>query len=73
MGICSSIYGDMWGGLNRGRGLGFMIYDASEYMTMEIIYGGILMISLLGLLIERVGIGQLEKHTIQKWGVNVER
>lgn len=54
-------------------GLGFMIYDASEYMTMEIIYGGILMISLLGLLIERFGIGQLEKHTIQKWGVNVER
>ena len=55
------------------HGLGFMIFDASEYMSMEIIYGGILVISLLGLLIERVAIGELEKRTIHKWGVHVER
>lgn len=54
-------------------GLGFMIFDASEYMSMDIIYGGIIAIAVLGLLIERVVIGRLEDATIHKWGVNVER
>jgi ABC-type nitrate/sulfonate/bicarbonate transport system permease component len=54
-------------------GLGFMIYDAQEYMDMKIIYGGILAISVMGLLIERVAIGALERHTVKKWGINVER
>ncbi|MEL5879183.1 ABC transporter permease [Cereibacter sphaeroides] len=55
------------------HGLGFMIYDAQEYMDMKSIYGGILTISVLGLLIERGVVGALEKRTIEKWGVNVER
>lgn len=54
-------------------GLGFMIYDASEYMTMGVIYGGIVTIALLGYVIENVLLGLLEANTIQKWGVNVVR
>jgi taurine transport system permease protein len=54
-------------------GLGFMIYDASEYMSMDIIYAGMIVISALGYLIENVLIGRLEAVTVQKWGVQVER
>lgn len=54
-------------------GLGFMIYDASEYMSMDMIYGGIALVALLGYFIENVLIGRLEAATTSKWGVNVER
>ena len=54
-------------------GLGFMIYDASEYMNMDVIYGGIALIAVLGYLIENVLIGRLEAATVDKWGVQVER
>lgn len=54
-------------------GLGFMIFDASEYMTMSVIYGGIVVIAVLGYVIENVLLGQLEARTIKKWGVNVVR
>lgn len=54
-------------------GLGFMIYEASEFMDMNTIYGGLIMISLLGYILENVLMGRLEKNTIAKWGVQVER
>lgn len=54
-------------------GLGFMIYDASEYMTMEVIYGGILLIAVLGYVIENIIVGRLEAATVEKWGVQVAR
>jgi len=54
-------------------GLGFMIYEASEFMDMTTIYGGLAMIALLGYLIENVLMGAVEERTIQKWGVQVER
>lgn len=54
-------------------GLGFMIYEASEFMDMKIIYGGLLIIAFFGFFIENVLMGYLEKATIGKWGVQVER
>lgn len=54
-------------------GLGFMIYDASEYMNMDVIYGGVMLIAVLGLLLENVLIGRLESATTEKWGVQNER
>lgn len=54
-------------------GLGFMIYDASEYMTMEVIYGGIALIAVLGYFIENVLLGRIEAATVEKWGIQVER
>jgi ABC-type nitrate/sulfonate/bicarbonate transport system permease component len=53
-------------------GLGFMIFDASEYMSMDVIYGGVALIALLGFLLENVLIGRLEAATVDKWGVRVE-
>lgn len=54
-------------------GLGFMIYEASEYMDMRSIYGGLILIALLGYVIENVIMGRFEKLTVGKWGVQVER
>jgi NitT/TauT family transport system permease protein len=54
-------------------GLGFMIYEASEYMDMKTIYGGLLLIAFLGYIIENLLLGRLEKNTVGKWGVQVER
>lgn len=54
-------------------GLGFMIYEASEYMDMRSIYGGLILIALLGYVIENVIMGRFEKITVGKWGVQVER
>ena len=54
-------------------GLGFMIYDASEYMNMDVIYGGVALIAILGYLLENVLIGKVEAATTEKWGVLNER
>jgi NitT/TauT family transport system permease protein len=53
-------------------GLGFMIFDASEYMSMDVIYGVVALIALLGYLLENILIGRLEAATVDKWGVRVE-
>ncbi|MBZ8132158.1 taurine ABC transporter permease [Afifella sp. IM 167] len=54
-------------------GLGFMIFDAAEYFNIDIIFGGIMLIAILGLLLENVVLGRLEAATIKRWGVQVER
>src|SRR3546814_14769726 len=54
-------------------GLGFMIFDAAEYMSMDIIYGGIVLIGVLGYLLENVLLGRLEAVTIRRWGRSEER
>lgn len=56
------IAGSIWG-------LGFMIFDAREFLQTTYIYGGIMILALVFFLIENVGIRYLEKKTIQKWGM----
>jgi len=48
-------------------GLGFMIFDARDYLQPSIIYGGIIILALIYLLLENLIFNQLEKHTIKKW------
>jgi NitT/TauT family transport system permease protein len=54
-------------------GLGFMIFDAVEYLSMDTIFGGILMIAAMGFLLENVIMGKIESATTKRWGVQVER
>jgi ABC-type nitrate/sulfonate/bicarbonate transport system permease component len=54
-------------------GLGFMIFDATQYLSMDIIFGGMLLIALSGYLLEHVILGRVEAVTIKRWGVQVER
>ena len=50
-------------------GLGYMIFDARDYLCPSIIYGGIIILAVIYLLIERIFIGWLERRTIIKWGM----
>jgi ABC-type nitrate/sulfonate/bicarbonate transport system permease component len=46
-----------------------MIWNATEYLRSDIVYGGILMMVLIYILIEKVLIRNLEQKTIARWGM----
>jgi len=49
-------------------GLGFMIWDASEYLRMSTVYGGILLLMVVFMLSDW-GLRAVEKRTVVKWGM----
>jgi len=49
-------------------GLGFMIFDARDYLQPSVIYAGIVALAFIYFLIENV-IKLIEKRTIEKWGM----
>jgi len=53
-----------------GWGLGYLIFEARTFMDTETVYGGIAMIALLGLLLEKIIFGRIEKITIERWGLS---
>ncbi len=50
-------------------GLGYMIFDAREYLQSSVIYGGILLMALVFLAVERGVVGTLERLTVTRWGL----
>jgi ABC-type nitrate/sulfonate/bicarbonate transport system permease component len=50
-------------------GLGYMIWDAYEYLNVTIVYTGVLILAVVFFLIEKTIILQIEKRTIERWGV----
>jgi len=50
-------------------GLGYMIWDASEYIRSGIVYGGILMMMLIYFVLERVLFDGIERLTVRRWGM----
>lgn len=53
-----------------GYGLGYLIFEARTFMDTETMYGGIAMIALLGLLIEKAIFGKIERVTVERWGMS---
>jgi NitT/TauT family transport system permease protein len=53
-----------------GYGLGYLIFEARTFMDTETMYGGIAMIAILGLIIEKGFFGRLERMTVEKWGMS---
>ncbi|MBW2149040.1 MAG: ABC transporter permease [Deltaproteobacteria bacterium] len=53
-----------------GYGLGYLIFEARTFMDTETMFGGIAMIALLGLMLEKVVFGRLERVTIERWGMS---
>ena len=49
-------------------GLGFMIFDARDYLRPSIIYAGIIVLVVVYFLIENL-VKLIEKRTIEKWGM----
>jgi ABC-type nitrate/sulfonate/bicarbonate transport system permease component len=50
-------------------GLGYMIWDAAEYLNASIVYGGIILLAITFTLIEKGLINFFERVTIVKWGM----
>lgn len=53
-----------------GAGLGFMIFQARTFMDTEVIYAGIVVISVMGLVLEKLVWGYIERITIERWGMS---
>jgi NitT/TauT family transport system permease protein len=50
-------------------GLGWVIYDAKEFLNADVMLAAIAVIGLLGFLFERVLFGSLERSTVERWGM----
>ena len=47
-------------------GLGYMIFDAREYLQPSIIYGGIFVLAVVFVVIEK-GVNEIERRTVGRW------
>ena len=50
-------------------GLGYMIWDAAEYLRAGVVYGGILIMIITYYILEKFILEQVEKQTLVKWGM----
>jgi len=50
-------------------GLGYMIMDASEYLNAPVVYGGIVLMAVIFVVMEKGVVSQIETRTIKKWGM----
>lgn len=50
-------------------GLGWVIFDAKEFLQADIMLASIAVIGVIGFVFERLVFGSIEKATVQKWGM----
>jgi NitT/TauT family transport system permease protein len=50
-------------------GLGWVIYDAKEFLNADVMLAAIAVIGLIGFVFERVVFGSLERSTVLRWGM----
>ena len=50
-------------------GIGFMIYAARAFYDVDVMFVGLAIISLGGLVMDHLILGSVERRTVQKWGV----
>ena len=50
-------------------GIGYMVYAARAFNNINIMFAGLFIIALGGLLIDNLLLGTLERRTIEKWGM----
>jgi ABC-type nitrate/sulfonate/bicarbonate transport system permease component len=46
-----------------------MIWDAYEYLNVTVVYTGVLILAIVFFTIEKTVIREIEKRTIERWGV----
>jgi ABC-type nitrate/sulfonate/bicarbonate transport system permease component len=49
-------------------GLGYRLFWAREFFQFDLVYAGLVVVGLSGLLIERVFLRTMEIYTVQRWG-----
>jgi NitT/TauT family transport system permease protein len=50
-------------------GLGWVIFDAKEFLNTDIMLASLVVIGAIGFLFERLVFGSIEKATVQRWGM----
>ncbi len=50
-------------------GLGWVIFDAKEFLNADVMLASVAMIGLIGFLFERLAFGALERSTVLRWGM----
>jgi NitT/TauT family transport system permease protein len=50
-------------------GLGWVIYDAKEFLNADLMMASLIVIGAIGFLFERLVFGSLEKATVARWGM----
>ncbi len=51
-------------------GLGWVIFDAKEFLNTDIMLAALIVIGAIGFLFERLVFGSLERATVQRWGMS---
>jgi NitT/TauT family transport system permease protein len=51
-------------------GLGWVIFDAKEFLNTDLMLAALVVIGGIGFLFERMVFGSLERVTIQRWGMS---
>jgi ABC-type nitrate/sulfonate/bicarbonate transport system permease component len=54
---------------SAGTGLGFRIFEARAFLASDVMYAGVIVIGILGVLLERVAVRSIEIVTVQRWGM----
>ena len=52
-----------------GTGLGYRIFLAQDFLQIDVMYAGVLLIGVFGFLLERVVLRSFEVFTVQRWGM----
>ena len=50
-------------------GLGWVIFDAKEFLRADVMLASLAVIGAIGFLVERLAFGTLERATVQRWGM----
>jgi NitT/TauT family transport system permease protein len=50
-------------------GLGWVIFDAKEFLNADIMLASLAVIGAIGFVFERVAFGSLERSTVLRWGM----
>ena len=50
-------------------GLGWVIFDAKEFLNADVMLASLVVIGLIGFAFERLVFGSLERATVQRWGM----
>ena len=50
-----------------------MIWNATEYLQADTVYGGILVMILIFILLEKFIVSGLEQRTVAKWGMITQK
>lgn len=53
-------------------GLGYMVFDAREYLQPATVYGGIIVLAIIYYIIENNLFKRLEERTVERWGLRGE-